>query len=269
MPTHHSAQRLQIEGPDALAFAHSQFSSNVKALANGQWQFSAWLDPQGRVRALFHLARLADNRLLLLLRGGNAEALMADLRHFVFREKITLAAATSALTLSTGEPLPLYDVEGSNVETAAFGCGNYRLQFRNDDHTDHQWWIEQLRAGWPWLPDHASSKYLAPGLSLHRLHAVATDKGCYPGQEIIARLHFRGGHKRHLCHVILSQAAQPGDLLRSNEREVGHVLNTATGLQNTEALVVLSDDIAAQASNGNSLVLDDEQTLHVVTAWPA
>lgn len=270
MPTHHSAQRLQIEGPDAIAFAHAQFSSNVKTLGNGQWQFSAWLDPQGRVRALFHLVRLADDRLLLLLRGGDADALTADLRHFVFRENVRLHAATSVPTLSTGAALPLYQVNGSDSETFALGCGGYRLQLGHDDSgdsSDSQWWIEQLRAGWPWLPGQASGKLLAPALSLHRLHAVVTDKGCYPGQEIIARLHFRGGHKRHLCHVILSQAAQPADILRLNEREVGYVLNTASSQQNTEALVVLSDDITPHEGGDNSLRLDHKQTLHLLKTW--
>ena len=75
MSTFRQAETLLIEGPDALAFAHAQFSSNVQSLAIGAWQFSAWLNAQGRVRALFHLARLDEQRLLLLLRGGEAAAL--------------------------------------------------------------------------------------------------------------------------------------------------------------------------------------------------
>jgi folate-binding Fe-S cluster repair protein YgfZ len=85
MPTPYPAETLLIEGPDAIAFAQAQFSSKVSSLATGHWQFSAWLDPQGRVRALFHLARLADDRLLLLLRGGSAAAVVDALQRFVFR----------------------------------------------------------------------------------------------------------------------------------------------------------------------------------------
>ncbi|MEO7065949.1 MAG: folate-binding protein [Rhodanobacter sp.] len=269
MPTYHSAQRLQIEGPDAVAFAHAQFSSNVKALGTGQWQFSAWLDPQGRVRALFHLVRLADDHLLLLLRGGDAKALSDALSHFVFREKLSLRVATSILALSTGRPLPLYSANDSDSETLTLGCGSHSLQICNDHDGDDQWCIEQLYLGWPWLPEQASGKWLAPALSLHRLHAVVTDKGCYPGQEIIARLHFRGGNKRHLCRVTLSHKSQPADVLRLNQREIGYVLNTVYSAEGTEALVVLSDDVATQASDGHSLALDDKQTLRLVTAWEA
>ncbi len=90
MPKTHTAETLLIEGPDAMTFAHAQFSSSVKSLSAGHWQFSAWLDPQGRVRALFHLARLGDERLLLLLRGGNAADMVASLQRFVLRAKLTL-----------------------------------------------------------------------------------------------------------------------------------------------------------------------------------
>lgn len=269
MPTHHSAQLLQIEGPDAAAFAQAQFSSNVQTLSNGQWQFSAWLDPQGRVRALFHLVRLADDHLLLLLRGGEAEVLADALRPFVFREKLSLHPATSPLALSTGAPLALYNVQGTDPETLALGCGNHSLRIDSADNGDDEWCAEQLREGWPWLPEQAASKCLAPALSLHRLHALATNKGCYPGQEIIARLHFRGGNKRHLCRVFLSHAVRPSDVLRSDQREVGYVLNAISSTQGTEALVVLSDDVATQAGDSPSLGLDDEQVLRLLTAWTA
>ncbi|NUR22168.1 MAG: folate-binding protein, partial [Frateuria sp.] len=68
MPSTYPAELVSIEGPDAIAFAQSQLSSNLLALADRQWQFSAWLDAQGRVRFLFHLMRLDAQRLRLLLR---------------------------------------------------------------------------------------------------------------------------------------------------------------------------------------------------------
>ncbi len=86
------AETLLLEGPDAGAFAHAQFSSKVDGLAVGRWQFSAWLDAKGRVRALFHLARLEPQRYLLLLRGGDAAAMVEALQRFVFRSRVRLTA---------------------------------------------------------------------------------------------------------------------------------------------------------------------------------
>ncbi|GAA0889036.1 folate-binding protein YgfZ [Rhodanobacter soli] len=268
MPTYHPAETLLIEGPDATTFAHAQFSSAVSSLATGQWQFSAWLDPQGRVRALFHLARLTDDRYLLLLRGGGA-AVMADaLRRFVFRSKVSVTALPPR-TLATGPTLPLHTIIVDDDTTLSFGCDTHSLRVTTLGNGDDAWCSPQLRAGWPWLPTQLLNELLPPALSLQRLHAVAIDKGCYPGQEIVARLHFRGGHKRHLHRVILSQAANAGDVLRSGGREVGCILESIATDDGIEALAVLSDDVVAQASDTHAPALDDNFVMKLVTSWPA
>jgi len=248
------AEILLIEGPDAVAFAQAQFSSKVTELAIGRWAFSAWLDPQGRVRALFHLARIADDKLLLLLRGGKAPDMADGLRRFVFRSRITLREASPA-ALATGDAQALHDVRIEG-ETISLGCGSHALRIVPAATSgDARWHLMQLKLGWPWLPDEAMNRCVAPMLSLQRLQAVAVDKGCYPGQEIVARLHFRGGCKRHLCGVTASRAIAPGETLRRGDQEVGIVLDAASG-NTTEALVVLSDDVVASAVD-NRITLDN------------
>lgn len=267
MPTHYPAETLSIDGPDAAAFAHAQFSSAVSSLATGQWQFSAWLDPQGRVRALFHLARLADDRYLLLLRGGVAATMADALRRFVFRSKLSVTALPPRM-LATGPALPPHTVVDDG-EAVSLGCDTHSLRIIASGMDDDAWRLPQLRAGWPWLPTPLLGELLPQALSLQRLHAVTTDKGCYPGQEIVARLHFRGGHKRHLHCVTLSQAARAGDLLRRDGREVGCVLGGVSTGDGIEALVVLSDDIAAQAVAAHPYAFDDGLAIDIVASWPA
>lgn len=266
MPTSYPAETLLIEGPDAMAFAHAQFSSNVNSLAAGQWQFSAWLDPQGRVRALFHLARLADDRYLVLLRGGNAAAMAEALRRFVFRSKLSLTALPSR-ALTTGPGMPLHTIS-DDAGTLSLGCGTHSLQI-TAGIGDDAWRLPQLLAGWPWLPTPTLNELLPAALSLQRLQAVAIDKGCYPGQEIVARLHYRGGHKRHLYSVTLSQAADAGDVLCHGDRNVGWVLDALTSHDNTAALVVLADDIAAQVRDGHQDPFNNGLMIHLDTSWPA
>ena len=262
-----SAETLLLEGPDAGAFAHAQFSSKVTSLATGQWQFSAWLDPQGRVRALFHLARLADDRLLLLLRGGSAAAMVDALQRFVFRSKLSLTALPSR-ALATAPARLMHAIAG-DVDTWLFGCGTYSMRSTTADLGDDAWHLLQLREGWPWLPEQTLGELLPPALSLHRLQAVAVDKGCYPGQEIVARLHYRGGNKRHLHHVILSQATGAGDSLRSDAHEVGRALDVVDTRAGIEALIVLNDDVAAKASHGRLNGLDDHPDIHFINTWSA
>ncbi|HWX67790.1 MAG TPA: folate-binding protein [Rhodanobacter sp.] len=267
MPTSHPAETLLIEGADAMAFAHAQFSSKVSSLAVGQWQFSAWLDPQGRVRALFHLARLADDRYLLLLRGGSAATIVEALQRFVFRSKLSLTALPPR-ALGSGPALPLYAIH-DDPDALSLGCETHSLRITASGSGDDAWQLPQLHAGWPWLPTQALNELLPAALSLQRLQAVAIDKGCYPGQEIVARLHFRGGHKRHLHCVTLSQTAHAGDVLRSDDREVGYVLDVITTHDRITAFVVLTDDVAAQARDGWLDPLDDNLVMHLDASWQA
>jgi tRNA-modifying protein YgfZ len=265
MPISCHAETLLLEGPDALAFAQAQFSSNVQSLAVGAWQFSAWLSAQGRVRALFHLARLDEQRLLLLLRGGEAATLGEALRRYVFRSRLTLQASPWQV-LATGDSLPLHDVH-IETDSIVLGCDSHSLRLAADGESDAAWRLLQLRAGWPWLPASTLETLLPPALSLHRLQAVAIDKGCYPGQEIVARVHWRGGHKRHLHNVRLARGATPGHILHRDDGDVGVLLDVIDNGDDIDALAVLNDNILPDIAEHATLQLDDGMTLYMQHRW--
>ena len=264
MPRHYTAETLSLEGPDAIAFAQAQFSSQVTALSDGQWQFSAWLDAQGRVRALFHLARLAEDRLLLLLRGGDAASMADALRRFVFRSKVIVQALPSR-TLGTGDAMTTHTVNETPV--LMFGCDTHSLVI--GAYEDDAWRLSHIRAGWPWLPDSALNALLPPTLSLERLQGVAFDKGCYPGQEIVARLHYRGGHKRHMHCVVLSQPVSAGSVLRDGAQEIAHVLDAIAVDAHSEALAIISDAIEEQANRDVLRIANDNIEVRLQQRWPA
>lgn len=261
------AESLLIEGPDAISFAHAQFSSRVDALATGQWQFSAWLDAHGRVQAIFHLARVADDQLLLLLRGAEASVLSASLGRFLFRSKVTITALP-ARAIATGSAMPLHDVR-IHGETAAFGCGSHSMQITEAPQAESGWRLLQLREGWPWLPCEASGELLPAALSLHRLGAVAIDKGCYPGQEIVARMHYRGGNKRHLHRVELALSMDAGAPVHAAGREAGRILDVVLTDNGIEALAVLSDDFVNTLNEGIERETDGNVLMRLCETWPA
>ncbi|MBB6183433.1 YgfZ/GcvT domain-containing protein [Oleiagrimonas soli] len=201
---------LRIAGVDALRFAHAQFTSHVSSLAVGAWQWSAWLDARGRVQQLFHLLRIDEHTLLLALRGGDAGAMASQLQRFVFRDKVTLEALPSR-SLQAGAALPAGSVQSVD-DALHLGFGDRRLCLLPTEASHDTTWRRQAIAnGEPWLPDAVIGTLLPPALSLRRLGALSLDKGCFPGQEIAARLHYRGGHKQVLLHVQLAAPCVPGD----------------------------------------------------------
>jgi hypothetical protein len=254
MPSTYTAQLVSLEGADAIAFAQAQFSSNLAALADGHWQFGAWLDAQGRVRALFHLMRLDGQRLRLLLRGGEAQALAAELQRYVFRAKVRVAAL-AVQQLATTEALPLHALARQD-ETLVLGCGSHGLKLA--EQGDDRWRLPQLRSGWPWLVPGTVGELLPAWLDLGSLGATALDKGCYPGQEIVARMHYRGGSKRHLRHLRLSHVPAPGEVLEVGGQASIQLLDVVAVGEDAEALAVVHDDTLASLASGVDARLGNE-----------
>ena len=100
-----------------------------------------------------------------------------------------------------------------------------------------------IRQGMPLLHPETSGRFLPQELNLDKLDAVSFTKGCYPGQEIIARLRYRGAVKRRLCHAITDNPTrlQPGAglLPDGKDRHIGTVINSGITDEGQELLVVL------------------------------
>jgi hypothetical protein len=233
---------IALEGADARRFAQAQFSGDVDALRPGHWQWNAWLDAQGRVQALMHLADLGDARLLAVLRGGDAETIRAALARYLFRLRVSLAI--ESFTAQGGDPLP-EGVARREEGAIVLGQGTRSLLLAAlsasaspDPDAQRRWHLEDIHRGWPTLPD-GEPEFLPPALGLERLGAVAFDKGCYPGQEIAARLHYRGGHKWRLCRLRGPVPLPVGELRDGAGSTVARVLDIASAGDGFEALAML------------------------------
>lgn len=238
-----TTRTLTLAGPDAAAFANAQFSSDVLSLDIGRWQWSAWLDPKGRVRAFLQIARTTDDRFVIVPRGGDTQSLADDLKRFVFRSKVTLTVSD---VLHVADGVALTDGDAKE-EDGALLLGEGDASLHIGAHTGDDAWVPRhIEKGYAWLPDEALDTLLPPALSMERLGAVAFDKGCFPGQEIAARLHFLGGHKRHLRTLRSDIALTEGHSLRIDGRDVGIVLMQHASSSSPISLVIL-DDTMSQA----------------------
>lgn len=230
---------LALEGPDAVAFAHAQFSSEVASLAVGQWQWSAWLTPKGRVIALFALARRGEQELLLVVPDYPVEALATALQRYVFRRKLKIAArpdlpvwgvlaaparASGSTLGETGDALEL-------DRTDAGGARHWRIGGApaTGATDDGDWRGRDLHRGIPRLPESQREQWTPQQLSLDRLHAYSVKKGCYPGQEIVARTHFLGKAKRALWLFGSDTPPQPGAAVNDGQRDIGEIICAQAG----------------------------------------
>src|SRR5699024_1073257 len=118
------------------------------------------------------------------------------------------------------------------------GWGTLRLHgtcATADPAAAERWTAFDLAHGWPRLGPDQVEQWTPQQLSLQRLHAYSVKKGCYPGQEIVARTHFLGKAKRGLVRLQPGQPAAAGEPVMDGDREIGRVVCAA----GDEALAVL------------------------------
>ena len=250
------AELIELSGSDAIAFAHAQFASDVAGLDVGAWQWSAWLNAQGRTRAVFALMRTGADDLLAWLPLGGAAKMRDLLARFLFRSKVNLAVRDHwslcrvdavAGDLPSDRRLTGYSSGYAFAQPGPLPRIAWLGPARDvsDDATAREAWrLADIAAGLPWLADATTEEFVPQALDLARLDAIRFDKGCYPGQEIAARLHFRGGNKHRLHRISLTGEgdALPGTVIESADGTAGSILYSARSEDGTrEALAVLSD----------------------------
>lgn len=243
-----TAHAIVLDGADARRFAQAQFSGDVDALQPGRWQWNAWLTAQGRISALMHLADLGDGRLLAVLRGGDADAIRQGLARYLFRLRVDVSLQT--VTACAGGPVPAGTVEQKpDVLVLGHGMRSLRLATHQESPPDVEardcWRLVDIRQGWPTLPL-GDPEFLPPALDLERLGAVAFDKGCYPGQEIAARLHYRGGHKWRLARLRGGAPLPLGKTPDESSASPAWVLDAVGADGQIEALAVVHVDASSK-----------------------
>jgi len=206
---------ITVSGPDSFDFLQAQLTTEIAAIpeaesnpvrtgrsgqanpvAESKAIRSAWCNPKGRVICMPFLSKNADSY-CLTIPTELVELVTQRMTMFRFRSKVEFAAQTAS-------------PEELGIETTV------------DD-----WLLKNLRDGVPeiWLPE--SERFTPHMLNLDLLDAINFDKGCYTGQEIVARTHYKGATKRRTLRFESETPVSVGDKVTANDRDVGEVLNVA------------------------------------------
>nr|WP_297799757.1 folate-binding protein [Arenimonas sp. GDDSR-1] len=234
---------IHVTGPDSQSFLQAQCMNDVNALETGQWQYNGWLSPQGRVLALFYLIKIETAHFLLVLPALDPQKLIDGLKRYVFRSKVTFAIESSGHLLASfgaapqpdGPCLQIGHGEGSRQLRLGSHSGNL------DEDAAQRWHEIDMAIGWVWIDQAVQDLWTPHMLGLQQLKAFSVSKGCYPGQEIVARTHFLGKSKRGLFGIH-GAGLQAGALLSLDGREIGRIADHSG--DGTLAVAVLPADIA-------------------------
>ena len=196
----HTLSTINISGQDAAEFLQGQLTNDLGRLEAEAEILAAWCNPKGRVIWFGTLCR-TDAGFALSVPAATAEDIVTRLIRFRFRSKVEFDVVPDSGT------------------------------------ADPQFLVQH---GYPFIGRVQSEKFTAHMLNLDLLDAISWDKGCYTGQDVIARTHYTGASKRRTLRFESEAPLAAGDKVSDGGRDVGEVLNVA----GTDLLAVVPIDKA-------------------------
>jgi len=273
---------LAFSGPDAVSFLHGQLTSDVAGLAADHSQYSGYCTPKGRLLASFLLWRNGDE-ILLELPTELTAGIRKRISMYVLRSKVVITDATQRYTrlglagpgaaaavekitgvvpdavhsVAQREGRVLLHLPGNRFEVllpASEAATTHPVTTELSLKTISYWNSLRIAAGIPVITPATQEEFVPQMVNFDLIGAVSFAKGCYPGQEIVARMHYLGRLKQRMYRVHIDAPArpQPGDKVYGGafgEQASGMIVNAepvAGG--GFEALAVLQTESAAEGA---------------------
>lgn len=258
---------LRISGADAAAFLHGQFTCDVLALQPGRSTYGGYCTPKGRLLATFLLC--ADNGgYTMMLPSPLAEPIRKRLSMYVLRSKVTIGApsphlscvgifGSDAVQQIAAQATRTYDVVTVGDHIIVHVPQERFLKFTPHPASDledgtESWNALDIAAGVAFITPATQEAFVPQMVNLDRIGALSYSKGCYPGQEIVARTHYLGRLKQRMYRASVAAPAVAGDRLYCAElgdQSGGMIVTAAPAAGGRhEVLAVLQVSTALSAS---------------------
>ncbi|GMR19994.1 MAG: folate-binding protein YgfZ [Gammaproteobacteria bacterium] len=247
--------QIHVQGEDMETFLQGQFTNDIRLIDENHSQLSAYCTPKGRMLALFRIWRTADGVTHLLLPGELQEGISKRLRIYVMRAKVTLEHAENMVQFGLTGPKASQILKSAGIEypetvdacnTTAWGTviaiagptstSCHRFLISGPTHQLASLWKKCVQQGaaavssqvWHWMDIHAglpsvvtatSEAFIPQMANLDLIQGVNFKKGCYPGQEIVARMQYLGKLKQRMYRFSTAdeRGCKPGDTLYAHE----------------------------------------------------
>jgi folate-binding protein YgfZ len=223
---------LSVTGDDAREFLHAQLTNDVRSLPPDRAVLAGWCSAKGRLLATF-LVIPSPRGFLLQLARDLAAPVAKRLAMFVLRSKVKVADESERWAQDG-----LWDMESTAADVTWSGAtGTVRVGERRylqlgpleamqaaPTAREDEWTLQEIRAGRPLITAATQDQFVPQMVNLEKLGAVDFQKGCYPGQEIVARAQYRGQVKRRMVQL---RAPAGSDLRPGQEFEGGVVVDRA------------------------------------------
>jgi len=237
----------RFSGADAGSFLQTQLSADIDALDDGQSTFAAYCSPQGKVFGLLLVGRERDSYLVI----ASAQLLPSIIQRlgiYVFRAKVEIELLEGKQICGVSSS-HIDDFSGSVLapEHIALRYAIVSPVIESDDESE-PWRHKELSLGVAWLDANTTEKHIPQMLAYDELDALSFSKGCYPGQEIIARTHYLGKVKRKpliitVCGQASIESGSRVEIQYGDETVNGILVDTApAGTENSLMFIITRVD---------------------------
>lgn len=285
---------IDVLGPDAAEYLQGQLTNDVEALAVGEGQYAALLDRKGHMQTDLRVLRVGEEAIVLDTEPQTKDAALRHLTMYSIGRDVQVADATAergfvsligprAAEIAGTPPLPAFANEATTVvgvDVVAVGTRDgidlllpaaerervltALLDAGAVEVSPEAVEIVRVEAGVPRFGAEMDASTMPAEADIVE-DAVSFTKGCYIGQETVARLHYKGKPNRHLRGLRLSGAAAPGAALRLGDKEVG----TLGGAVVSPALGPIGLAIVRrEAEPGSELAVGEDGVTAEVVALP-
>lgn len=226
---------IRVSGDDKLTFLQGQLTNDINKVSDSLSQISSYCSPKGRMLTSFRIIQRGDE-LLLMLPVERLEATLKRLRMFVLMSKVTLEDASEQLlrielngrctgtldTIPTGDNavinengLTLIRLPGDRPRVQVIGEMNAiqpiweKAAAQATLSSTDAWRLADIRAGLPTVYELTSEAFVPQMANMQLIDGVSFTKGCYTGQEVVARMQYLGKLKRRMYRVGFGTEQQP------------------------------------------------------------
>lgn len=229
---------LTVTGSDAEKFLQAQLTCDVRKVSPGKGIPFAWCTPAGRIRASGWLIS-AGQSFYLLLGNGSGSSNATDLARFILRDKVSIDAGKHAIHVRDSDDLAdPFDVRLPGIDLDPLVLSRDAARYDSV-----QFLLAGIRAGVCELPASLADRYIPQMLNLDLTGGISFTKGCYPGQEIIARTQNLGRVKRRMLRFSsVAPAPAAGTPVFSGRDQVGDCVRSASDNDGCELLAVVRLD---------------------------
>lgn len=265
---------IKVQGPDAKKFLQGQLSCDMEAITPEQSRLAVHCNPKGRIISSFRVWLYEDNYYLSVPRCTLSSSMDALKKYAVFSQvelsqdthhtQIMLSCPETQLqSLHDLGPLPqtIDQCHGTDLQLIIKIPGitpcylliseKHTLDINAEEISDQNMALQLIQSGIPTITQAIQEKFTPHALNLQLINAISFTKGCYTGQEIIARMQYLGKLKEQLYHIecITDQQPSIGEALITPENKaVGTIINICkTGDRSYEALAVIKKKDADHA----------------------